>query len=864
MPSTALSPPSRPPAQSYDSYSSSLSPSSPRFHAAAGSHGRRSPSPSRLESLLDGPHAPPRSPSRKIRSALSRHIRPHITPRTLTPVFLWTLALWLIHHFLFPLSSPFAKLAKPKAEEHFLSTTFPPPAQRLGDDRLDSVDPRWRAYHPLPAPEPPFPRLRPTRFLPPQCLEQWFAEGETLCGAKEMGEEETLDATWLWVNGSDHRWRDSMVEWREKENVNSPERHYREQNELVHSMRSVLDALPGHLRTFHLILADYPFNYPEDLELVPSSIIPDLEVAASKSKGRRHPRELPGAPASLANLTERVTPESISPTLASHLQSEWRILQTPTWLDFSRRDPSDPSHPFHPYSVSKAGEIRQHYAEASYPTLRYASHWEVFHIPSVDRDGRQELMGEREWRENEWKKKALPSFNSMAIESRIGWLPGLADAIIALNDDFFLLRPHAVSDFHSPLYGSVIRFEHGYNQQVKPDVEKNHINDPGEMGGLYHANALLSRRFPRRLRPYFAHVPKVITRGLHHEASLMFQEALTESSTRRFREMKIGEGDVQMQWLLTSLRVERWREALLWTWTVANMGTLGGSQDHWDNDTRRAIKNLFGFTENDDDVVKIEVHRGERWTLEPGRMQRVFRQAGWEAPKATEFLFSSMDGIMPPLLRSGEDPAQNDRCIIDLNRCFGLFWTREEDVLSSDMMKRLTFQYPECGDCMIMALVTASGTLGLNAFFPPKETTITAPELGPGDAYPKFLPPPHLPLTPTWHEADFSLANILSTTALPGEQVDIRQYCMRLLSRYLYLDAKSVSHFHMMKSAEHARRVFRMIQGDPKVSILGMNDDIESDYDEVRGLMNEWFEMRWPRKAVWERDWDPVKDRYND
>lgn len=198
-----------------------------------------------------------------------------------------------------------------------------------------------------------------------------------------------------------------------------------EQNELVHSMRSVLDALPGHLRTFHLILADYPFNYPEDLELVPSSIIPDLEVAASKSKGRRHPRELPGAPASLANLTERVTPESISPALASHLQSEWRILQTPTWLDFSRRDPSDPSHPFHPYSVSKAGEIRQHYAEASYPTLRYASHWEVFHIPSVDRDGRQELMGEREWRENEWKKKALPSFNSMAIESRIGWLPGL-------------------------------------------------------------------------------------------------------------------------------------------------------------------------------------------------------------------------------------------------------------------------------------------------------------------------------------------------------------------------------------------------------------------------------------------------------
>lgn len=143
--------------------------------------------------------------------------------------------------------------------------------------------------------------------------------------------------------------------------------------------------------------------------------------------------------------------------------------------------------------------------------------------------------------------------------------------------------------------------------------------------------------------------------------------------------------------------------------------------------------------------------------------------------------------------------------------------------MSTDMMKRLTFQYPECGDCsksffssifplhfhqswlkqtlflsVIMALVTASGTLGLNAFFPPKETTVTAPELGPGNGYPKFLPPPHLPLTPTWHEADFSLANILSTTALPGEQVDIRQYCMRLLSRYLYLDGKPMSMFSLL------------------------------------------------------------------
>lgn len=66
----------------------------------------------------------------------------------------------------------------------------------------------------------------------------------------------------------------------------------------------------------------------------------------------------------------------------------------------------------------------------------------------------------------------------------------------------------------------------------------------------------------------------------------------------------------------------------------------------------------------------------------------------------------------------------------------------------------------------------------------------------------------------------------------------------------------------MLKSLEHATRVFAMIQDFPKkVSTIGLNDDIEEDYDQVKNLMRQWFDFRWPRKAVWERDWDMVKDR---
>jgi 3-O-alpha-D-mannopyranosyl-alpha-D-mannopyranose xylosylphosphotransferase len=91
---------------------------------------------------------------------------------------------------------------------------------------------------------------------------------------------------------------------------------------------------------------------------------------------------------------------------------------------------------------------------------------------------------------------------------------------------------------------------------------------------------------------------------------------------------------------------------------------------------------------------------------------------------------------------------------------------------------------------VIDALVTASGPLGLSAFFPPKDRRYDNAPLTPGRKYPKYLPPPHLPLTATWLEADFALENVMSTTALPSEAVNLRQYCMRLLSRYMYLSGE--------------------------------------------------------------------------
>lgn len=150
----------------------------------------------------------------------------------------------------------------------------------------------------------------------------------------------------------------------------------------MYSMRSVFKALHGHLRTVHLIVYDYAFDVARDTPLLQEN------------------QKVHGA---------------------------MRVAQTPTWLDFSRLNAS---------ADDTTGR------QNTRPSFRYAVHSEIFHLPTGPTDAVSEGQ---ESVEEQWRAKALPSFNSMSIESRMAWLPALAETSVALNDDFFMLRPHSVS-----------------------------------------------------------------------------------------------------------------------------------------------------------------------------------------------------------------------------------------------------------------------------------------------------------------------------------------------------------------------------------------------------------------------------------
>lgn len=428
--------------------------------------------------------------------------RPYL--RSLSTLLIWLLTLWTFANYL-PAST-----STPDSQSRFSgamdwinswhgdvkqavmpSSYFPEPPARPGDT-YNSPNRLYRPFRPLDSPKAPFPRLRPTRFLPPKCLESWFANGEILCGRQQLGPEEMLDVTWLWVNGSDPRWQKEMVRVRKEKQIYSPEHHFRENNELLYSMRSVLQNLPGRLRTFHLITADTAFSVEEDLGLLPHQAIKELENAAElefhlspleerrlsdagmdlskkgtvKSSFSLRGRAGAAMPAKFTNSNLHQSDPVVSDRTKLWLNTTWRVAQAPSWLSYHMIDLSSPKHPLHHLYTNPTKEKPAEAAHLyfnSHPSLKYAGHSEIFHLPthlSTSKTGGASSVIQRT-DEEEWRQHALPNFNSMAIESRIGFLWGLSDVSLSFNDDFFILKPHAVSDFYSPLYGAVIRFDQG-------------------------------------------------------------------------------------------------------------------------------------------------------------------------------------------------------------------------------------------------------------------------------------------------------------------------------------------------------------------------------------------------------------------
>ena len=157
-------------------------------------------------------------------------------------------------------------------------------------------------------------------------------------------------------------------------------------------------------------------------------------------------------------------------------------------------------------------------------------------------------------------------------------------------------------------------------------------------------------------------------------------------------------------------------------------------------------------------------------------------------------LQASMDGTVPMNLPERPDRVRTQtQCTFSFMKCLPAdFFESDEPLDAAEMFRHLAFVEPKCGDCLIMALVTASGVRGLEAFFPDVDAIYHPPE---SDRAPWQRDEPMLPLTPTWEEANFDIADIVKAgqDEWPGVRprgdggVNLRQWCMKLLTRYAYV-----------------------------------------------------------------------------
>lgn len=196
----------------------------------------------------------------------------------------------------------------------------------------------------------------------------------------------TVDVVYLWVNSTDPVFPEAYAERMEQEGLpidRGQARRWRDNGELRGAMRSSVQSLGESLRKVHVVSADYP----------------ERPITADEQG---------------TDVTDL------------DLESDWLGTsgQIPEWLDWQAQEDGT------------SDKVNWHF------------HSDIFRLPRDHRGrlavddkvlGDYELisddlsenltdsMAEEERLEEAWRELALPSFNSFAIESRVGWVTGLGE-----------------------------------------------------------------------------------------------------------------------------------------------------------------------------------------------------------------------------------------------------------------------------------------------------------------------------------------------------------------------------------------------------------------------------------------------------
>lgn len=424
----------------------------------------------------------------------------------------------------------------------------------------------------------------------------------------------------------------------------------------------------------------------------------------------------------------------------------------------------------------------------------------------------QVLNHESFFREQE--KECLPTFNSLSIESQIFMTPSSTDQLVALSDDMFLGMPHAASDFYSPLFGHTMGFKSDH-YNVKRLGGKDAAPSFGEKPFVYYTSYLLNHRFGERNRHVQAHFGHSVSRRVMEEAMASFPQPAARGACERFR----GESRFQIYpWFAAfHYAIERFREALLWSFVMSRSDANSDGYLDWTERQRllEAIEPGWRLLSTKDDASKPAAQSPVRERMYY-KLPQILQKAGLQPPKVNvNVLWTSLDG--PETLR-------NVKCAdFSVDKCLGDSFasalsdasstTRNPDFATAAVLSRLSYQHPQCGDCLLKFALAATPR-GLEPVLPPR-------------------------------------------SAKPRD----REVVVAALRKYQHtvVDTDAMK-FVMVKDAEQAETELleRTIRKGRTFGQWCLNDDVMTESAEqvgrVRDVMAQVFEGLWPGKGRWEKD----------
>ncbi|CAH7669509.1 hypothetical protein BY996DRAFT_4582785 [Phakopsora pachyrhizi] len=466
-----------------------------------------------------------------------------------------------------------------------------------------------------------------------------------------------------------------------------------------------------------------------------------------------------------------------------------------------------------------------------------------------------------------WLKSVLPSHNSLAIESQISNLVNLGDNLIYLNDDCFLLNRFSLGDFATEFWGPVFRIQWDLFVDDDSLEGRNSPGDLGEWTSLKYTNWLLSQRFGKRTRRYLSHTSKVLGVESLREVSNIWYSEIDETATSNFRGQK---KEINTPFLTTWYHIEKHREALLHSFIILRSdvdsdGILSLSE--WNQ-----MLNEIGIEQtsanNSSELIKID--RPYR----PIQSEKIY--AGQGAPKQTNYFWFSSDGFplfgnggkLPSNYSSFEDGTKEQFCTINIKECF----STGPGSSSESVLKKIAFEKPQCGDCVIASLVGKSGTSGgMEAFLPPStfQTTISRwrsePEV---TSYANF--------EKTSKDVRFISPSSWTSRIQRMIYRDKRTWAIRNIQRYQYVLGSSNIVFDAITFPKASKEVLSKIKSfksnetiyetnseetqssstrKPKMDgwMITINDRIPSGGNPiVESLFSNWLKTLWPIKSNWE------------